>query len=178
MYLRYRPNWCWIATALLASAVLSLEAGAVLACMIMPQNLARPHLAVIAEAKQIVWVEVMGTQPIGRIEKARKAVRYKLKVLRVLKGQVRSMIDLDGEGNLSGIWDTTFGNHAEDEFWKQSSGRMGVEGDCSMVLPHFIVGKRYLVIISSPEDTKQFERVDTESDRWLKYVESKTVGAR
>jgi hypothetical protein len=137
----------------------------------MPENLARPHAAVVREAKQIFWAEVIGSQTIRHVEKARKAVRYKLKVLRVLKGQVGSTIEPDGEGDLSVIWDTTFANHTEDEFWNGSSGRMGVEGDCSMVPPHFIIGKRYLVIVSA---AKQFERVDNEDDRWLKYVESKT----
>jgi hypothetical protein len=130
------------------------------------------------EAKQIFWAEVIGAESIKGADKARKAVRYKLRVLRVLKGQVGATSELDGEGDLSGIWDTTFANHTEDEFWKRSAGRMGVEGDCSMVPPHFIVGKRYLVIIGPAEDTKQFERVDSEDDRWLKYVESKTARGR
>ena len=47
-----------------------------------------------------------------------------------------------------------------------------------MVPPHFIVGKRYLVLLSPSQDTKQFERVDAESDRWFKYVESQTGRAR
>ena len=158
----------------LASAIFCLGPRTVLACSTMPENLARPHAAVVREAKQIFWAEVIDSQPIRHVEKARKAVRYKLKVLRVLKGQVGSTIELDGEGDLSVIWDTTFANHTEDEFWNGSSGRMGVEGDCSMVPPHFIIGKRYLVIVSAAEDTKQFERVDNEDDRWLKYVESKT----
>jgi hypothetical protein len=145
--------------------------------MAMPQNLARPHSDVIAEAKQIIWVEVVNTQQAKHVDKARKPVSYKLRVLRVLKGQVASTVALSGEGDLSGIWDTTFSNHSDAEFWKRSSGRMGVEGDCSMVPPLFIVGKRYLVLLSSSEDTKQFERVDTEGDRWLRYVESRT-GAR
>jgi hypothetical protein len=172
-----RESRRWIATFLLVSGLLSLATGRALACMTMPRNLARPHPAVIAEAKQIFWAEVLGTQPAKHVEKARKPVRYKLRVVRALKGQVGSGIELDGEGDLSGIWDTTFSNHIEHEFWKHSAGRMGVEGNCSMVPPHFIVGKRYLVLLSASEDTKQFERVDVESDRWLKYVESKTAGS-
>lgn len=55
---------------------------------------------------------------------------------------------------------------------------MGVNGDCSMVLPHFMIGKRYLVMHSALQDTKQFERVDNDDDRWFKYVKSRTVGVR
>jgi hypothetical protein len=163
---------------LFVGGALLLGTGTAVACYTMPPNLARPHAAVVAEAKQIFWAEVLSAEPAKQVAKTRKAVRYKLRVLRVLKGQASSTMELDGEGDLSGIWDTTFTNHTEDDFWKRSSGRMGIEGDCSMVPPHFIVGKRYLVVISASEDTKQFERVDTESDQWLKYVESAAVDVR
>lgn len=180
--MNFRPsmNRRWFLALSLVSALCCMYATSVVACLTMPRKLARPHAAVVDEAKEIFWAEVVASRQliIKRVEKARKSVRYKLKVLRVLKGEVESMIDLDGEGDFSGIWDTTFTNHTEDEFWKRSSGRMGVEGDCSMVPPHFIVGKRYLVVLSSGEDTKQFERVDNEEDRWLKYVASKTARGR
>jgi hypothetical protein len=142
----------------------------------MPRNLARPHAAVISEAKQIYWAEVLGSKPTRLGGKARNPVRYTLKVLRTLKGQVGATAEIDGEGDLSGIWDTTFTNHTDDEFWRQSSGRMGVKGDCSMVPPHFIIGKRYLIVISPSEDTKQFERVDTQDDRWLQYAARPSKG--
>lgn len=168
----------WPARFLFLAGVLLLYTGTAVACYTMPRNLARPHAAVVAEAKQIFWAEVLSAEPAGQVGKAPKAVRYKLQVLRVLKGQVGSTADLDGRGELSGIWDTTFNNHAEGDFWSRSAGRMGVQGDCSMAPPHFVIGERYLVVISGSDDTKQFERVDSESDRWLKYVESKTIGDR
>jgi hypothetical protein len=166
----------WNGIGLLAGMAVLLCAPSVTACFTMPRKLARPHADVIAEAKNIVWAEVLGSEPSKRAGRARKPVRYKLKVVRVLKGEVRSSLELEGEGDLSGIWDTTFTNHADDEFWKGASGRMGIEGDCSMVPPPFVVGKRYLVFVSPGEDTKQFERVDDEKDRWLQYVVEKTTG--
>jgi hypothetical protein len=67
----------WIAFSLVCAAC-TLGARTVLACSTMPRNLARPHAAVIAEAKQIFWAEATGSQPIKHLEKAQKAVRYKL----------------------------------------------------------------------------------------------------
>ena len=174
MYNFRRPNWRLI----VACGSLSLYTGTALACYTMPHALARPHSAVVADAKHIFWAQVINARAAKSRANARKPVQYTLRVLQVLKGQGGSTIELDREGDLSGIWDTTFSDHAEDEFWSRSSGRMGVEGNCSMVPPHFIVGKRYLVLLSSMEDTKQFERVDNDADLWFKYVESKTVGAR
>ena len=146
MNVRTSLNQRWIVALSLVSALCCLNAAPALACLPMPRYLARPHTAVIDEAKQIFWAEVIGSSQliIKRVEKARKWVRYKLKVLRVLKGEARSTIDVDGEGDLSGIWDTTFNNHTEDGFWKRSSGRMGVYANCSMVPPHFHRGKAVL----------------------------------
>ncbi len=156
------------------SVILLLSDRTARACFSMPQNLTRPHAEVVAEAKQIFLAEVVAVQPIKNAAKARKPVRYKLKVIQVLKGEVGSTIQLDGEGALSGIWDTTFSNHVDEKFWKRASGRMGVQADCQMVPPHFLIGKRYLVFVSKTEDTKQFERVDNEDDRWFQYVVKKT----
>jgi hypothetical protein len=45
-------------------------------------------------------------------------------------------------------------------------------GDCQMLPPPFAVGHRYL-LVSGPPDLKQFERVESEDDRWLQYVAEK-----
>ena len=77
---------------------------------------------------------------------------------------------MKGEGDLSGIWDTTFENHEDKEFWDTATGRMGVQGNCQMVHPLFLVGKTYLILLGGDADTKQFERIDSGSDRWLSFV--------
>ena len=138
--------------------------------MTMPRGLARPHAEVVKEAKQIVLAEVIDAKP-SKIGDAKKPTIYVFRVVRVLKGVLPATMNLSGEGDLSGIWDTTFSDHSDDEFWKGSSGRMGISGDCSMVPPLFIRGKRYLLLLGGRADTKQFERVDAPADRWLKFVE-------
>ena len=155
--------------------VLFLSTRPARACFSMPQNLARPHAEVAAEAKQIFLAEVVSVLPIKSTSKARKPVQYTLKVIQVFMGQVGSTVQLDGEGDLSGIWDTTFSDHTDEGFWKRAKGRMGIQEDCSMVPPHFLIGKRYLILISQAEDSKQFERVDNKNDRWLQFV-AKTTG--
>ena len=151
-------------------ATMSLIDCPVIACIGMPQSLTRPHAEVVAEAKLIFLAEVVDVKSTSKVSAAKKPVRYRLKVIRVLKGKVGLTVKLDGEGDLSGIWDTTFSDHTDNEFWNKYSGRMGILGDCAMVLPHFLLGKQYLVLISPAEDTKQFERVDIKYDRWLQYV--------
>ena len=170
------PNRRLFAVLLLAG-VPWVHAKTALACLTMPPSLTRPHAIVVAEAKRIFWAEVVSAQPMKRGEKAWQAVRYKLKVLRLLKGQAGAMIEIEADKNLNAISDTTFADHTQDEFWKQLSGRMEIESDCTMLPPHFIVGKRYLILLAASKDTKQFERVDTEDDRWLKYVESQITRA-
>jgi hypothetical protein len=141
------------------------------ACFTTPEELERPHAEVVKAAKQIFWAEVISTKPSKIGEDARKPVTYSLRVVRVLKGDVRPVVEIQGDGDLSGIWDTTFANHEQDEFWKGASGRMGIKGDCTMVPPLFVQGKRYLVLLGMPEDTKQYERVDVSNDRWFTFVE-------
>ena len=161
-------NW-WLVSA--AAFCVSLAPRNGKACFTMPAELARPHAEVVKAAKQIFWAEVISSKPSKVGEDARRPVTYSLRVVRVLKGDVRPVVEIQGDGDLSGIWDTTFANHEQDEFWKAASGRMGIKGSCTMVPPLFIQGKRYLVLIGMPEDTKQYERVDLPTDRWLTFVE-------
>jgi hypothetical protein len=41
----------------------------------------------------------------------------------------------------------------------------------------FVTGKRYLLLIGGSPDTKQYERVDSASDRWLAFVAKQTRDA-
>ena len=141
-----------------------------------PRLLLRRHANVIAEARQIVWAEVTGSQPIKGDGWAGTPVRYKFKVLRTFKGQVGPTTEVDGakDAPYDGS-DTTFANHTAPEFWKYLRGRMAFGGDCMMWPPHFVVGRRYLLLLGLADDLKQFERVDNEDDRWLRYVARKTA---
>jgi hypothetical protein len=169
-------NLVWMAAIAVAGFGLLVCASPARGCYTMPQSLARPHTELIAEATQIVWAEVVSSRATEGVPSAKQPVRYKLNVLRVFKGQLESTIELDGEGGLSGIWDTTFASHSEEEFWKKPSGRMGIQGDCSMVPVLFRVGVRYLIILGGAPDTKQFERVDSQDDRWFQFIARNAAG--
>jgi hypothetical protein len=166
------------ATAVLVVCAQLLGTGVALACTALPGLLARPHAEVVAEASQIYWAEVLSAQVPAQVG---KATLYRFRVLRSLKGQVDPMVTLSGasgEGEGPEIWDITFDDHAADVFWRGAMARMGIEGDCSLSPPHFKVGRRYLLLLGGRPDTKQFERVDIESDRWLAFVQSELAARK
>jgi hypothetical protein len=159
----------WVALSL-AVAVSGARARVTLACG-EPLSLLGPYDKLIARAHEIVWAEATGRGPIQGDE---KAVRYIFKVLRVFRGHAGATTEVDGGEAAPRFdqWDTTFSNHAAPEFWKRRFGRLAFGGDCQMLPPPFTVGHRYL-LISGPPDLKQFERVESEDDRWLQYVAQK-----
>jgi hypothetical protein len=164
-------------SALMGAAAL-LMSGPVLPCFGPPQELTKPHAQVVAEARQIFLAEIVDTRPKRAEAGVRENTMYRMRVLRVLKGKVASTYDLAGEGDLSGIWDTTFDDHSAPKFWNPASGRMGFHGDCTMVSPAFVKGRRYLLVLGGSPDTKQYERVDNSADLWLKYVEKQAQTGR
>jgi hypothetical protein len=163
----------WVVLSL-AVAVTGARARVTLACG-EPLSLMGRHAEVIARAHEIVWAEATGRGPIPGDE---KAVRYTFKVLRVFRGHAGATTEVDGGEAAPRFaqWDTTFGNHAAPEFWKRRFGRLAFGGDCQMFPPPFAIGHRYL-LISGPPDLKQFERVESEDDRWLQYVAQRARAA-
>ena len=168
-------RWRYMKSAILVLVALSLSSvSPARACHTMPAELVRDHDELIAEAREILLVEVLGSKPAAAVAGAKRPVSYTLKVVAVLRGQPRETLTILGEGDLSGIWDTTFSDHSESEFWNGRSGRMGVQGSCELVPPLFVQGKRYLVLLGGQPDTKQYERIDSDQDRWLEYIRSRT----
>ena len=159
---------------LLCASLALLHSRAALACEGVPDELARPHESLVSEASAIFLAEIIGSKPTKLVPGARRPVTYVLRVLVTYKGDPKSSVVIEGDGDLSGIWDTTFSDHTDPDFWERQDGRMGIQGSCEMVPAHFIVGKRYLVFQGVRPDTKQFERVDSDSDRWILYVRSQT----
>jgi hypothetical protein len=143
----------------------------------MPKKLVRPHAEVVDEAKQIFLAEVVGSQSVHRVVQAFEPVIYRLKIIRTFRGNVNDTTYLYGDAYLKDIWDTTFENHTEAWFWN-NGGRMGVDGDCTLATPAFLIGKHYLLLLGGLEDTKQFERIDTDDDQWLRYVAKRTGQAK
>jgi hypothetical protein len=144
---------------------------------------------VVNEAKQIFGAVVADSRPGDHFEHARKPVVYSLRVTRVLKGKVGDILELPARGALkvgntiefagdgAPTLDTTFSDHADPVFWKLAAGRLGIEGDCSVQPASFIKGKKYLVFLGDPDDTKDAERIDSDADRWLTFV-SKQLNSR
>ncbi|HEY4395016.1 MAG TPA: hypothetical protein VGP64_13185 [Polyangia bacterium] len=160
----------WIA---LSSAIAVCGAGTrlTLACG-QPRSLLGPPARVVARAEQIVWAEASGRQPIPGDD---QAARYTFKVLRVFRGQLGATIEVVGSGDGEEVRspsydrDSNFANHTSPEFWTDLHGRMAFGGDCQMIPPYFAIGHRYLLLLGPP-DLKQFERVDSEDDRWFQFV--------
>jgi hypothetical protein len=110
--------------------------------------------------------------PAPSVDGAKMPVNYSLRVIRVLRGKAKAgeVVHLAGDGDTSGLWDTSFSDHGDQDFWVRAAGRMGVRGNCKMVPPQFLKGRQYLVLLGAADDTKQFERVDSPSDKWLTFV--------
>lgn len=168
-------RWRYTKSTILLLVALSLTSvSPARACITMPSELVREHDELIAEAREIALVEVLGSKPATAVAGAKQPAAYIVKVVAILRGQPRETFTIVGEGDLSGIWDTTFSDHSESEFWTGRSGRMGVQGSCELVPPLFVKGKRYLVLLGGQPDTKQYERIDSDQDLWLEYVRSRT----
>ena len=100
----------------------------------------------------------------------------KLKVERTLKGEPpRSLPQCRAPAK--GDWMTTFDAHGDARFWKENHGRLGINGDCSLVAPAFTIGKRYLLLIGVQPDTKQAEELGA-NDRWLAFAEAHLNGKK
>ena len=134
-----------------------------LACITAPSEVVRDHADLVDEASAIVLLEA--------VEHGDTCI---LRVSRVLKGSLPDSLNIECKTPQDGDWMTDFSNHSNEEFWTNRAGRLGISGDCSVIPPAFTVGKSYLAILGIEPDTKQFEQLGVESDRWLEFVESRT----
>jgi hypothetical protein len=139
-------------------------AGPAMACFVPPPEIFRSHRALVDEAKAIVLFEVVAS-----------GSSCTLKVVRVLKGDGEDVASvrcwLPGDGD----WITDFASHTDTSFW-EGFGRLGVNTDCSVNPPGFVVGQLYLGLLGIAPDTKQFEQIGSETDRWLAFVEDQLRG--
>ena len=131
----------------------------------------------VQDATRILLVEATGKKPSSNVDGARNPSSYSFTVLEVIKGESAETFELPGDGDLGGIWDTTFSDHSDEGFWNDRSGRMGIQGSCDMVAPAFVLGAHYLIFVGIAPDTKQFERVEASTDRWLIYVKKQVRSA-
>lgn len=136
---------------------------AALACYAPPASINRDHAALVSEATAITVVEaVSAAAPPG----------CSLRVIRTLKGVSKHDSFMNCRLPASGDWMTSFSAHSENEFWQHRAGRLGVNGDCTVIVPAFEVGRTYLVF-DALADTKQFEQIDGSDDKWLRFVENR-----
>lgn len=134
-----------------------------LACLVPPPHLFRDHDALLNEATHVLLVEAKAA--------ARPGGACRLEVLRSWKAKAPQIVPVQCKAPTENDWMTDFDAHTDDQFWKSRDGRLGVNGDCTVLPPAFMVGKRYVVLLGVAPDLKQFEQVASEGDRWLEFVE-------
>lgn len=132
-----------------------------LPCMVPPPKLFRDHAALVTEASAIGNAEAI----------ASKDKTCQLRVVRRLKGDTTENIPIDCHLPSAGDWMTHFSAHSEIEFWQRRGGRLGIDGDCTVIPLAFEVGHNYLMLLGVSPDTKQFEDITGPADKWLFFVE-------
>lgn len=98
-----------------------------------------------------------------------------LHLVRTLKGKVKENIPVNCHLPSGGDWMTDFAGHTEINFWQWRSGRLGINGDCTVIPPAFEIGHKYLVLLGIKPDTKQFEEIASPKDKWLTFVEKQIL---
>ena len=138
-----------------------------LACFSPPPELYQKPKSLVAKTATIVLAQV--TTMIQDNVDEKGWVSYKFETIQVIKGETDKPIEIRGV-NEPEHWDTTFMDHEDPEFWSRRGGRLGVDGDCSLAAATFNVGDRYLLFLGGPDDTKCAERINSEDDRWFRFV--------
>ena len=96
--------------------------------------------------------------------------------MRVLKGKSPESLAIECKLAGDGDWMTDFSNQSDEDFWERRGGRLGINGDCTVLPPAFAPGKRYLALLGITPDTKQYEEIGQHDDRWLTFVEARIKG--
>ena len=151
----------------LLAIVLSIISSPVIACYAPTGQLAGDHVWLIKETPTIIYAKAKSVKEINHVKHATKPAEYTFEIISILKGNVsESFLTLEGDSDLSGLWDTTFANHTEDYFWSRRNGWLGNIGDCETTpAPEFKLEQNYLLFIGGPDDSKKFERIDTADDK-------------
>jgi len=132
-------------------------------CYAPPATLFRDHAALVKEAKTILIVEAI----LGSTTSENSC---QFRVVSNLKGSKPALIPVDCHLPYAGDWMTHFSAHSEAAFWKQRSGRLGVQSHCTLVPPAFEIGHYYLLLLGITSDSKQFEEITGPFDKWFVFV--------
>ena len=130
----------------------------------MPPEANRDHASLVDEARVVLLVRASATQ---------NALGCSLTVTRVLKGHAPQVLPVLCRLPASGDWMTDFSAHHDKTFWRGDGGRLGINGDCSVIGPAFTPGKSYLILLGIKPDVKQFEQIGGRGDRWLEFVRAR-----
>lgn len=130
----------------------------------MPAEINRDHASLVDEARVVLVVRASVTKD---------ALGCSLAVTRVLKGTAPQALPLLCRLPASGDWMEDFSAHHDQTFWRGDGGRLGINGDCSVIDPAFIPGKSYLILLGVKPDVKQFEQIGASGDRWLEFVRAR-----
>ena len=118
-------------------------------CSVPGKQLANNPTDIVSEANLIVWAKATSMVKTQPFQNANSPVLYTFEIREVLKGSIETeYLDLRGDGDPSGLWDTTFTNHSESNFLEDFIGRLGNIGDCVTTPPPvFKLSQKYLLII-------------------------------
>jgi len=64
-------------------------------------------------------------------------------------------------------------NHSDDLFWEEKIGRVTSNNSMCTIVPDFSVGSTYLIIEGKKQDSKDYELITFEPDKWLLYVKNR-----
>ena len=119
---------------------------------------------------------ISSSQVIVLVELADRRVEYdaiiynKLKVVKVLKGKPEN--EYEFTSFKADFKLETFSNHADDLFWRSNTGRSNYQGGNCGPNHIFEKGYRYLYFPDLLGAHKSAEIIETESDKWFKYVKA------
>jgi len=137
------------------------------ACRTPPREQTIDAERLIAGARDVVLAKVVHVADLGG-----DLVRYDFVVERSLLGPERK--ELSVSGRAAGRYQEREASidHSDEAFWKHGGGRLTNEMDC-VLRPAFRLGERYLMFMNQTATWRSFERIATDDDKWLAYVEDK-----
>lgn len=147
-----------------------------LACIATPVAQYTPPDELITRTENIALAEVV------RADAASNGwdVLYTFKTVKQLKGDAKPAFQILGRANFGDMSNWRFNEHFDEDFWDDRAGREFHDTACR-IRPGFTVGGTYLVFLDKPYHSKSFEMIlmtegaADKKDKWLQYVEKRTV---
>lgn len=150
---------------LIALSILCFSSAA-LPCRVAPSKLFRGHADLINEADAIFLVDAIASP-----EAQESSCQFR--IVRTLKGHAPEKISLPC--HLSNHEDAAydFDSHSSEVFWQKHlpHGRLSISTACELLPPIFEIGHRYVLLLGIAPDSKQFEEIKGDNDKWLNFIE-------